>query len=128
MAAWEEINRAGPAGMLQLLPPTGGRGVVRERAPRTRTPGGYTITLAAWVHICAATRACKSTFQVWPDAGGAPQQVHEPGAVPPRSRAFNGTAKTGVGQSWTVPVRDSRKAKNQKTRAKIRGFEGPRRF
>lgn len=72
MAAWEEINRAGPAGMLQLLPPAGGRGVVRERAPRTRTPGGYAITLAARVHICAATRACKSTFQVWPDAGGAP--------------------------------------------------------
>lgn len=27
MAAWEEINRAGPAGMLQLLPPAGGGGV-----------------------------------------------------------------------------------------------------
>lgn len=72
MAAWEEINRAGPAGMLQLLPPAGGRGVVRERTRWARTPGGYTITLAAWVHICTATRACKSTFQVWPDASGAP--------------------------------------------------------
>lgn len=72
MAAWEEINRAGPAGMLQLLPPVGGGGVVMERARRTRTPGGYTITLAARVHICTAARACKSTFQVWPDASGAP--------------------------------------------------------
>lgn len=49
-----------------------------------------------------------------------PQQVHEPGAVPP----FNGTAKTGVGQPWTLPVRDSRKAKNKKPEGKFEGLRG----
>lgn len=88
MAAWEEINRAGPAGMLQLLPPAGGGGVwsVRGRGgPAHRGSGGGRHNTCCLVHICVATRACKSTFQVWPDADEHPKQVHEPGAVSPQS-------------------------------------------
>lgn len=96
MAASEEINRQGPAGMLQLLPLMGGRGQRRGevdgvegkegvwwgrwKARRGVDGGGrgketvdshtrgYTITLALWFHICMAAQACKSTFLVWPDA------------------------------------------------------------
>lgn len=88
MAASEEINRQGPAGMLQPLPLVWGEGECtacgetrgrpelggdEQRRRRTHTPGGYAITLALWFHICAAARACKSTFLVWPDASEAPR-------------------------------------------------------
>lgn len=78
MAAWEEINRAGPAGMLQLLPPAGGGGAWSGRGhggPAHRGVaggGGICQNTCCLGHICAATRACKSTYQVWPDADGAP--------------------------------------------------------
>lgn len=74
MAAWEEINRAGPAGMLQLLPPAGGGGAWsgRGRGGPGNT-GGILHNTCRLVHICAATLACKSAFQVWPDADGAPK-------------------------------------------------------
>lgn len=94
MAASEEINRQGPAGMLQLPPLTEG-GVGQRRVEVVEVgvggrPGGvwtwggrgeetvdshtrgYTITLALWFHICMAAQACKSTFLVWPDANRAP--------------------------------------------------------
>lgn len=94
MAASEEINRQGPAGMLQLPPAGAGgrdRGEVRWTGWKERRrcggvggrPGGvgetvdlhtrgYAITLALWFHICMAAQACKSTFLVWPDANRAP--------------------------------------------------------
>ncbi len=101
MAASEEINRQGPAGMLQLLLLMGGRdggeerwtvhggrggggavghrwkarrGVDGGRGEKTVDlhTGGYIITLALWFHICMAALACKSTFLVWPDANRTP--------------------------------------------------------
>ncbi|CAB1428826.1 unnamed protein product [Pleuronectes platessa] len=77
MAASEEINRQGPAGMLQLLLllmgglQGGGRPERRVEETADSHTRGYTITLALWFHICTAAQACKSTFLVWPDANRA---------------------------------------------------------
>lgn len=97
MSTSEEINRPGPAGMLQLLPSLVGvkgqtrgevdsvewkeevarRGGWEARRREDGRPGqetvalhtrGYTITLALWFHICMALRACKSLVVVWQEA------------------------------------------------------------
>lgn len=86
MAAWEEINRAGPAGMLQLLPPAGGGGAWSGRGhggPAHR--GGYATTLAVWSTSAPLRGLVNPHTRSGRMQTEHPEQVHEPGAVSPPS-------------------------------------------